>query len=255
MRIAGFHTNEIERARERELANVVTGDVAVAVRGAGLVVICTPPDAMPALARQIAPHLAPGAVVTDVGSVKRWIVAEVTPLLGDRFVGAHPMAGSERSGLEAARADLFQGTVCFLTPGTNAGNNTRVAAFWGSLGCRVAECTPERHDEIVARVSHLPHVVAAALLEAAGNLDGDPLSFCGPGLRDATRLAAGAPELWTGILGHNRDAIARALADLRRELGRVEAFLAAGREAELREFLESAGRLRGRLPQDPRKID
>lgn len=255
LRIAGFNAVEIEQARELKLAGVVTNDPVVAVAGASLVVLCTPPDAMPALARQIAPHLAASTIVTDVGSVKRWIVAELTPIFGAHYVGAHPMAGSERGGLAAARADLFDGAICFLTPGASPVHNARVAAFWRSLGCSVAESTPEAHDEIVARVSHLPHLVAAALLTSGAKHVGDALKFSGPGLRDTTRLAAGPPELWTGILGHNRDAVALALADLRRELERVEAFLAAGSADELREFLERAAQLRGNLPPEARKID
>ncbi len=253
LRIAGFHAAEIERARALQLAAVITDDPIDAARGADLVVLCTPPDVMPAIAQRIAPELAAGAVVTDVGSVKRWLVAELNAIFGSRYVGAHPMAGSERGGLEAARADLFEGAICFQIPGANADNNARVRAFWQSLGCEVAECAAAEHDEIVARVSHLPHVVAAALLTGAEHLAGDPLRFSGPGLRDTTRLASGPAELWTGILAHNRDAVGRALCDLRRELERVEALLAAGDDSGLRAFLDRAVHLRDRLPQKSQK--
>ena len=249
LRIAGFHAVEIERARALQLAAVVTDDPIEAARGADLVVLCTPPDAMPELAQRIAPHLSPSAIVTDVGSVKQWLVGELTAILGPRYVGAHPMAGSERGGLAAARADLFDGAICFQIPGTSAGNNARVRAFWQLLGCRVAECEAEEHDEIVARVSHLPHLVAAALLTGADRLAGDPLRFSGPGLRDTTRLAAGSAALWTGILARNRGAIGRALVDLRAELERVETLLATGDDVGLRTFLERAADLRDRLPQ------
>ncbi len=248
LRIAGFHAAEIERARSLPLAAVVTDDPIEAAREADLVVLCTPPDAMPGLAQRIAPHLMAGAIVTDVGSVKQWLVEELTAILGPRYVGAHPMAGSERGGLEAARADLFDGAICFQIPGTSAENNARVRAFWELLGCCVADCGAAEHDEIVARVSHLPHLVAAALLTGADRLAGDPIRFSGPGLRDITRLAAGPAALWTGILARNRAALGRALIDLRAELRRVETLLATGDDAGLRTFLERAGDLRDRLP-------
>lgn len=249
LRIAGFHAAEIESARALGLAGLVTEDPVEAVRGADLVVLCTPPDAMPALAQRIAPHLAAGAIVTDVGSVKQWLVTELQSILGPRYVGAHPMAGSERGGLEAARAGLFDGAVCFQIPGSDLENNARVSAFWQMLGCKVTECGAAEHDEIVARVSHLPHVVAAALLTGADALPGESLRFSGPGLRDTTRLASGPAELWTGILARNRAAVGRALGDLRRELERVEGLLAAGDDDGLRAFLKRAAQLREHLPQ------
>lgn len=253
LRIAGFHAAEIDHARALQLAAVITEDPIEAARGADLIVLCTPPDPMPAIAQRIAPALATGAVVTDVGSVKQWLVAELSAILGPRFVGAHPMAGSERGGLVAARADLFEGAICFQIPGTRAENNARVRLFWQALGCQVTECAAAEHDEIVARVSHLPHVVAAALLTGAERLAGDPLRFSGPGLRDTTRLAAGPAALWTGILARNRDAVGRALGDLRSELARVETLLAAGDDAGLRRFLERAVELRERLPLQSQK--
>ena len=255
LRIAGFNPEEIARARALRLAELITEDPTEAVPGADVVVLCTPIDVMPVLARQIAPQLGAETVVTDVGSVKRSLVMELTAIFGARYVGAHPMAGSERRGLAWAKPDLFDRAVCFLIPGPDKNFNARASAFWSALGCRPAECTAEAHDEIVARVSHLPHLVAAALLVAAERSGENPLAFSGPGLRDTTRLASGPPDLWRGILGHNRDAVRRALSDFRHELERVEALLARGRENELSEFLATAANLREQLLPGAGKID
>ncbi len=255
LRIVGFHAEELARARSLRLADVITENPAEGVRGADLVVLCTPIDIMPELARRIAPDLGASTVVTDVGSVKRPLVAELTAVLGGRYVGAHPMAGSEHRGLEWAQPDLFDGAVCFLMPSREEIFRQRAAEFWRALGCRIANCTAEAHDEIVARVSHLPHLVAAALLVGAERFEENLLDLSGPGLRDTTRLASGPPDLWRGILGHNRDAVRRALVDFRRELERVEALLAPGRENELREFLAAAANLRGLLRPGTRKTD
>ncbi len=255
LRIAGFNAGELARARTLRLSALVTDQPEEAVRGADLVVLCTPIDVMPDLARRIAPRLGAETIVTDVGSAKRSLVAELSAILGAHYVGAHPMAGSEHHGLEWARPDLFDGAACFLIPGSNEKFNARASAFWSALGCRVADCSADAHDEIVARVSHLPHLVAAALLVGADRSGGDALGFAGPGLRDTTRLASSSPELWRGILGHNREAVGRALGEFRRELERVEELLAPGRENELREFLARAGELRAALRVGSRKTD
>jgi prephenate dehydrogenase len=255
LRIAGFNPDEIARARALRLGELITDSPGEAVHGAEIVVLCTPIDVMPALAREIAPHLGAETLVTDVGSVKRPLVAELSAIFGARYVGAHPMAGSEHRGLGAAKPDLFDGAVCFLIPGPLEKFNARAVNFWRALGCRIANCTVEAHDEIVARVSHLPHVVAAALLVGAERFEENLLDFSGPGLRDTTRLASGPPDLWRGILAQNREAIRRALVDFRRELERVEALLAPGRESELRDFLASAAKLREQMQARTRKTD
>jgi len=255
LRIAGFNADEMARARSLRLAELVTDDPAAAVRGADLVVLCTPIDVMSALARQIAPEVGAEAAVTDVGSVKRSLSTELRAIFGARYVGGHPMAGSENRGLASAKAELFDRAVCFVIPGPDEKFNARVSAFWRALGGRVTACTAEAHDEIVARVSHLPHLVAAALLVGANRAEGNPLAYSGPGLRDTTRLASGPPDLWRGILAHNRDAVRRALAEFRQELEQVENLLEPGREDELRAFLAAAAGLREKLLPGPQKID
>ena len=198
---------EIAQVRRRGLADLATGDLAEAVRDADLVVLCTPVGAMARVAADFAPHLAAGAAVTDVGSVKAAVVAALGPLFpdaggssgGTRFVGGHPMAGRELAGLDAARAGLFAGASFFLTPAgaTAPGVQERVAGFWQALGVgRIQVLPAAEHDALVALISHLPHLVAAALLETVATA-GPPeaLACSGPGLRSVTRPAAGSPAL------------------------------------------------------------
>ena len=247
-RLALWSRDDHERTAARKLAvaDVITGDPAEAVRGADLVLLCTPPASLPTLARTIALHLEPGAIISDVASVKAGLVEELTEIFhcpgetGSRFVGAHPMAGAERHGLGAARANLFERCVCLLTPlanRTEPGALETVWGFWRGLGASVREMTPQAHDAAVATVSHLPHVLAAAL----ASLPDEAATRCaGPGWRDMTRLAGGSPELWTEILSHNRGPVTDALRGMISRLGEVLVLLEAGRESDLEKFLLSA---------------
>ena len=226
----------------------VAPDVADVVQDVGLVVVAVPVSAAAAVLREVARHAPADAVVTDVCSVKRPVVAAARETgLGGRFIGAHPMAGSEHSGPAAARADLFDGRPCFVFPSDDAGATARVVAFWRSLGGDVRTgLTPAEHDAVMARVSHLPHAVAAALTLLAG----DDARHAGPGFRDATRIAAGDAALWADILLANRDEVAAAAGELDVVLGRLRAALAAGDRAALEALLrEASTRRRGaRVP-------
>lgn len=188
-----------------------------AVAGADGVILCTPVEAMPALAAEIAGALSPTTWVTDAGSVKGTVVKALEPLLGPCFLGAHPMAGSEKTGFRHSSADLFQDAVCILTPTNATTSETRqaVAAFWQNVGCRLLESTPEAHDRAIAAISHVPHVVAAALVLSANE---EAQSMTGPGFRDCTRIAMGDAGLWTGILRENRPALLDALGAFRHQL-------------------------------------
>jgi len=214
------------------LADEVTTDLGAGVAGAELVVLCTPIFAMAETVRRAAPHLAGGALVTDVGSVKRPLVETLPGLLppGAHYVGAHPMAGSHASGLRHARVDLLEGAVCVLTPtaATPATARSRVGAFWGALGARVVERDAAAHDAEVAWVSHLPH--ALAYVYAAGLLAAPraALTLRGPGFRDFTRIATSDPDLWADILVTNAKALVAPLAAASRSLARLGEALEAG---------------------------
>jgi prephenate dehydrogenase len=203
---------------------------AQAVQAAQLVVICAPVDQIIPLVTQIAPHLAAGALVTDVGSVKGDISR-----LGHRalapaahFVGSHPMAGSEKTGWQHAQRDLFVRRTVFVTPvpETDAKATERIAAFWTALEADVATIEPDVHDEIVAHISHLPQVLASTLCAALHRRDPKWRNYSGGGLRDTTRIAGSDPKLWKTILEQNRDEVLRAVRHYQDELHGLERALA-----------------------------
>jgi prephenate dehydrogenase len=220
---------DCERVRALDLA---TRDLREAITGAELVVLCTPIAQMAPLVERMAPFLSPGAVVTDVGSVKQSLVGSLSPAInrvGAHFIGSHPMAGSEKTGVCAARADLFVDAICVVTPTAAASRNAvkTVTDLWTAVGARVLRLAPAVHDELVSRSSHLPHVVAAQLANLVLH-PGSPkhqAALCANGFRDTTRIAAGSPEMWRDIALTNRknlmaaiDAFVGGLADFKRAL-------------------------------------
>lgn len=239
---------------EVEAAGVVdraTTNLAEAVRDADLVVLCVPVGGMAAIAEAIRPHLKPGTVVTDVGSVKESVVGRVEPIMeaaGAWFVGSHPMAGSEKAGFTAARDDLFSGAVCVVTPTAKSHLPavTRVEELWRSVGASVLTLSPYQHDELVSRASHLPHVVAAGLanyvLSPAHAPTGNRL--CATGFRDTTRIASSSPELWRDIALANRSHLARALGVLIADLQDVHRALAENDARAVGDFFETAKKRR-----------
>ena len=242
----------------RGLADRIETDPAAAVRDADLVVLCTPVGTMEDLASAFAPALPADAVVTDAGSVKLPVVDRLTPILGPRFVGAHPMAGSERSGISAARASLFDSAPCIVTPGGDTpgdsacGALARVEDFWTSLGCRITRMTPWEHDRLVARISHLPHALAFALVNLVlDTLPPGAQNLAGGSFRDATRVAMSDPSLWTGILTENRTEVAAALRDMAKLLTSMASALGEEKADSLLDFLTRAKEHRDSLPLPP----
>lgn len=225
-----------------------------AVSGAALVVLCPPVESILPLLERVAPHLAAGALVTDVGSTKSLICRGARAILAGReavFVGSHPMAGSEKAGLAAARADLFHGQACFVTPLPDqpAARVEETVRLWRALGMEVRTESPERHDEIVAHISHLPHLLASALSAYLGAKDPQWPLYAGNGLRDTTRVAAGLPAVWKPIVEQNREEILRALVGFEDELFRLRSALENGQGLALWDFLERGKRFRDRLRQ------
>lgn len=204
-----------------------------------LIVFCTPVDAIARQVREAAPHCRPGTVLTDVGSTKAGIVRELEGLAVP-FVGGHPLAGSEKHGPEHSRADLFAGRLVLLTPAPRGMDVVR--SFWEGLGARVEVIDAEEHDRALALTSHLPHLAASAL---AGILPREWERVTATGFRDATRLAAGSPELWRAIFQANRAPLAEALARLQSRLAEYGQALEDG--ARLLRLLEEAKAARERL--------
>jgi prephenate dehydrogenase len=240
-----------DQAYQLGAADEATNDLAKVVADAELVVLATPIGAMKGLVEQILPVLPAGCVVTDVGSVKYPIVTALSDALAGkaRFVGSHPMAGSEQSGIEAARRDLFDNAVCIVTPREDTDKSALqlVYDFWKAIGCSVKTLSPAEHDEIVARISHLPHLVAAAVVNVVCSDGSHPLNFVGPGFKDFTRIASGPFEMWTEISLENREEIGRGLDALIEELTKVRAAVENGDAVELRTMLKRAKHFRDEL--------
>jgi prephenate dehydrogenase len=200
------------------VAHFATQNLKEAVARADLVVLCTPLSQMRELALAMRPFLKPGALVTDVGSVKAGLAQELEPLLletGACFVGSHPMAGSEKTGLAAARADLFHNAICLVTPTPQspAPAVEAVKDFWKALGGLPVQLTPEMHDDLVSRSSHLPHVVAAELANyvLSPAHPKEQALVCASGFRDTTRIAASSPAMWRDVALANRKNLSRVL--------------------------------------------
>lgn len=226
-------------------------DASAAAEGASLILLCTPVETMPDLARQIANgRLSNECLVTDVGSVKGSVVRALKPILGSHFVGSHPMAGSEKTGVEAARADLFQDATCLITPQPDdlPALILRLHSFWKTLGCRVLEMPPEEHDVKVARISHLPHMMAVVTTLAALRNDPAAKDCVANGFRDTTRVAGGDPGLWTGIALENRTALIERLREAKSTLTELLEILEKPDEEALRRFLAEAQSLRRTVP-------
>ena len=239
----------VEEVRAREIADVVSSDLDAVLAGAGTVVLCVPVGAMPTLAREIVTRISPDALVTDVGSVKAGVVAELAPIFCERgrFIGSHPMAGSDRAGHTFASAELFDGRVCILTPdsATRPDAIADATAFWQMLGCRVRTLAPTEHDEVVALVSHLPHLLAATLVNTVAARNPGALDFHGPGFFDITRVAAGQPELWAEILRTNSAAVRAGAEAMIEKLREITTLL--DREEPMKDFLTQAKTLRDGL--------
>jgi cyclohexadieny/prephenate dehydrogenase len=217
------------RVAELGLADQVLETNAAAATGADLVIVCAPVGVCGAIAKEIAPHLKPGAVVSDVGSVKGAVVRDMGPELpeGVHFVPAHPVAGTEHSGPDSGFAELFVGRWCILTPpaGTDAAAVERLAAFWRTLGANVETMPPDHHDLVLAITSHLPHLIAYTIVGTADELEdvtrSEVLKFSAGGFRDFTRIAASDPTMWRDVFLSNKDAVLEMLGTFNEDLAKL----------------------------------
>ncbi|MGI8853180.1 MAG: prephenate/arogenate dehydrogenase family protein [Methyloceanibacter sp.] len=204
-----------KRVAELGIADKVTETNAEAVEGADLVIVCVPVGICGGVAKEIGPHLKPGAIVSDVGSVKGSVVRDMGAHLPKtvHFVPAHPVAGTEHSGPDAGFAELFENRWCILTPpdGTDPEPVERLAAFWRLLGANVDTMTPEHHDLVLAVTSHLPHLIAYTIVGTADELEtvtrSEVLKFSAGGFRDFTRIASSDPVMWRDVFLNNKEAV------------------------------------------------
>jgi prephenate dehydrogenase len=255
-RIVGLGRTQanLDVAMARGLVDEVTRDPALAARGADLVMLATPVMTFPETLAAMVPHLPEDAVVTDVGSVKEWVVHELEPLIGPRMalVGVHPVAGKETVGAAAAEEDLFVNRRVIVTP---SGRSTpdavaKVEALWRATGARVERMTPAAHDAILARASHLPQLVASALAASLEHeqIDGKrAIEYGAGGLRDTTRLAASSAEMWRDICLTNRAAILAALKLFRGTFEEFEDAVERADADQLIALFERGRRMRERL--------
>ncbi|AWM26265.1 cyclohexadienyl dehydrogenase [Sinorhizobium fredii USDA 205] len=220
----------LKRAGELGLGHRYTLSAAEAVKDADLVIVSVPVGASGAVAAEIAAHLKPGAIVTDVGSTKGSVIAQMAPHLPEtvHFVPGHPIAGTEHSGPDAGFAGLFRGRWCILTPppGTDEEAVAKLRLFWEALGSMVDEMDPEHHDMVLAIVSHLPHIIAYNIVGTADDLatvtESEVIKYSASGFRDFTRLAASDPTMWRDVCLHNKDAILEMLARFSEDLASLQ---------------------------------
>ena len=224
------------RAREIGLADEIAPTLEAAVAGAGLVILCTPVGAMGQVAREMAPHLAEGAIVSDSGSVKVSVVEAVAPVLPARvhFVPAHPVAGTEYSGPDAGFATLFVNRWAILTPpeNTDAAAVARATAFWEGCGANVEAMSAQHHDIVLAITSHVPHLIAYNIVRTASDLEvvaqAEVMKFSAGGFRDFTRIAASDPTMWRDIFLNNRDAVLEVLGRFNEDLASLQRMVRDG---------------------------
>lgn len=248
----GRRLESLAAARSERVVDRVTTDLGDGLAGADFALLATPVATAEGLMPKVWQAAADGAVITDVGSTKVPIVRCATALAAQRdlaFVGSHPMAGSELSGYGASRADLFNGVLVIVTPTerTDPLALKRVTEFWEALGCRVSAMDPEDHDRAVAAVSHLPHLVAYALVEAVVRLNPAFFGVAARGFKDTTRIAASDARVWREIFQSNRAALREALAAFRTSLEELERLVAEDDGERLERKLQEIRQQRSRL--------
>ncbi|HEY2445388.1 MAG TPA: prephenate/arogenate dehydrogenase family protein [Rhizomicrobium sp.] len=230
--IAGYsHRPEtLEKAQAMGFADSLHGDAAPAVRDADLVVLATPVGAFGEIARSIAPHLKPGAILSDVGSVKMAVIRDVGPSVpeGVHFIPAHPIAGTEQSGPEAGFAELFDGRWCILTPlpGADATAVATLKSFWQRCGSQVEIMDAKHHDLVLAITSHVPHLIAYNIVGTAADLEtvteSEVIKYSAGGFRDFTRIAASDPVMWRDVFLNNREAVLEMLGRFNEDLSALQ---------------------------------
>ena len=253
----GRRAERLRPALEERVVDRVSTDLASGLEGADFCVLCTPVATLSELLPSVWAAAPEACVITDVGSTKASVVATAERLMRTRplpFVGSHPMAGSEQSGYGAARADLFKGALVIVTPreGAAAEPTKRVSQLWEALGARVLAMEPRAHDRAVAAVSHMPHLVADALMAAVLRMDPRFVEVAGPGFRDTTRIAASSPRVWREIFQDNRAALREAVGTFRLALDDLERLVTSGSDAAIEAELERIRQARESLGGRPR---
>ena len=238
----------IDYAIKKGIVDSATLDLKKGVADSDFIIITTPVLKIVSIAKIVAPFLKKGAILTDAGSTKEYIVnnIEKLDLKGAYFAGSHPIAGSEKSGVRSADVNLFRGAYCIVTrtKDSNPKAVNKIKRFWAAIGMRVVELSPRTHDMIFSRVSHLPHASSVSLVNAIGR---DSLDFASGGFKDSTRIASGEPELWRDIFLTNRKNLTRDIGALKKELSKIEIALKDNDRRELSKLLNKAKAARDSL--------
>ncbi len=241
----GHQKSSMEKALQLKVVDTYTLDIAEGVRNADIVILATPVNLIVEKAKEAIPHINESAVLTDVGSAKSYIVDEIgkIPRKGVFFVGGHPMVGSEHRGLDFASAVLFEGATCIITPveSSNSATVEKVTEMWELLGANVKFLSPEEHDETIAYVSHLPHLVASSL---ASVIEEDYWQYAGKGLKDTTRIASSDAELWLSIYDQNRSEVIKSIDAFSENMKALKEALLDKDDAKILEMLKEGKRIR-----------
>ena len=250
----GRSRENLQRAKEMKIIDSYASDPASACSDADLILLAAPVGSFVEIMKRAVHSLKKGAVVTDVGSVKGRLVHELEGIMptGVHFVGSHPIAGSDRSGIDFSDPELFRDALCIITPTdlTEPAALRTVTDIWNSFGSKVMTMKPDQHDRVYAAVSHLPHIIAYALVNTVSDIDSSFMFFCGQGFRDMTRIAASSPEIWTDISLLNKENIKEMIAIFRENLDRIDAHLKASETDALKEDFTNACALRSSIGQD-----
>ena len=249
----GRNIGRLEKALQYDAVDVVTTETAEGLRGSDLVVLCTPVELVPVLVQHIIEVVGSqqSMVLTDVGSTKSVLVQTVEAQLREHgsntisFVGGHPMAGSHETGIGAARATLFENATCIVTPteSTDSDSLQQVRSLWEFVGAVPHLLSPEIHDLLIGAASHLPHLIASLLTNTVANVETEhhkALDFTATGFRDSTRIAAGSPDLWTGIFTQNRDVLLSLIDNIVDNLSEFKTLLQTDNRVEIERVLLEA---------------
>lgn len=251
--IIGYGRSEenLKKAKERRIIDDYSLDMQHAAVDSDLIMLSTPVGVFLDIVRQLRHFFKKGSIITDVGSVKGKLVYEVEGSVpeGVFYVGTHPIAGSDKSGISDARADLFKSARCIITPTEKTDKNVleKVTSIWKELGSNVEFMDPYKHDEIYAAVSHLPHVIAYSLVNTIGDIDSEFIKYAGQGFKDTTRIALSSPELWRDIVIYNRENLLRFLEVFKENIEKIKGLLEKSDAETIKNEFQRAKELRERI--------
>lgn len=247
----GRKRDNLERAKERGIIDSYTLELSEVCIDSDLVILSTPISLFKGIIDKTKGTFKKGCLITDVGSVKGRLVYEIEDMMpeGVHYIGSHPIAGSDKSGIDEARANLFKNALCIITPTENSDTEAlrRIAVLWESIGSKIKFMDPYKHDEIYAAISHLPHVIAYTLVNTIGDIDSEFIEYAGQGFKDTTRIALSSPEMWRDIVIYNRENLLRFLEAFRGNIEKIKGLIEKSDAEAIRDEFQKARNLRERI--------